>query len=320
MDYSDEYLRAVLPEQDPPGDFVSQEVEEEIASWIERDRIEDRTLIARSARWTYAIINELRLNQVKINWQYHPFWPLAFGWRVLNEPLGVGLLDSKSEDRGFGLILYMLPNTESLSGLVARIEFPRLNADFPLWLREASYEDHRPPHPQVGTSAAWARCAATGLWGVLTAGHVVPGTRPGRVVPLDNGANGLLLRSCHPQVDCAFVLTDAPSPIPALLPTRRFPAAGQPVTVECKNGSVSRTVTEVETNMQVIAVRAYTIKVFLDKALAKGDSGALVKTATNEAVGIYLGHLKTPAVPTGFAGRALNFEQALFALDVTAFR
>lgn len=319
MDYSDDYLRGVLPEQDPPSDFVPPEVDEEIAGWIERVEMVDRGLIARSTRWTYAIANELRLNQIKLDWRDYPPWAFHNLSLPLAQPLAIGVFDPATEGKHFGLILHVPPSTHERSGIVANIRFPRLNVSFPLLLRHSTYEDHL-VHPQSGTSAAWAMCNAAGGWGVLTAGHVVRSATIGGSVPLANGSSGLLRRTCYPSVDCAFVSTPPPMPLPALMPTRRFPAAGQKVSVECKTGSVQRTVVEVETNMQVVAIRLYDIKIFLDNELSPGDSGALVRTPTNEAVGVYLGSLTTPAVPTGFAGRALNFEQALFALGVTAYR
>ncbi|MBO9502546.1 hypothetical protein [Brevundimonas sp. A19_0] len=320
MNYSDDYLRRVLPEQEPPAEHVPPEVDEEIKGWIERDEIESKALIARSTRWTYAIANELRLNQVEVDWRHYPYWPFNDPLQLLRDPLAIGLFDPDTEDKGFGLVLHLPPGTEVIRGHAAEVRFPRLRTTVPLRFREAIYEDHHPIHPALGTSAAWARCDTTGLWGVMTAGHVVRTMGPGRTVPFENGAAGRLMRSCFPHVDCAFVLTDAPPQPPTLLSTRRFAAAGHRVTVECKSGSQPRTVTEVETNMHMVSVRSYDIKVFLDEALSHGDSGALVKTTTNEAVGIYLGALATPAVPTGLAGRALNFEQALYALGVTAYR
>lgn len=323
MEYSDSYLREVLPREDPPEAYVPAEVNEEIARWFGREEVEDQALVARSTRWTYALFNELRLNQGRVRWQPSPYWPFDRGWHLLGMPLTVGLFDQQTEERGFGLIAHVPQEADRGSflgpfAIVADVEFPRLRATFPFAFRQGAYVDHALIHPQIATASSWARCNTTRLWGVLTAGHAIGGTSPGKIVPLDDGTTGYLVRSHHPPIDAAFVNT-APPPASQPLSIRRFPATGQPVLGDLKSGPDRRTVVHVDSAMGVVNTRVYPVQLFLNAPFAPGDSGALIRTPGHEAVGIYLGSLVTPQVPGGFAGRALNFEQATLALDVTAF-
>lgn len=315
MEYSDNYLRDVLPHRDPPREYVPSGVEEEISSWGELGRDRNRALIARSTRWTYAIKNELRLNQVSIG--FPDFYPLFY--ELVFYDSMVGLFDFKTEIPGFGLI-HHIPNINFPRRSLDEVYFPRLDARFSLLLRQASYVDHGIYHPKNGTSTSWAKCNSSDMWGIITAGHVMNGLEIGDQVSLEKSQTGLLASNSHPFVDCAFIETAKPKDSLALLTTLRFPATGYPVVVECKTGPVRRTVVAVETNMGVIDIRSYGIKVFLNDALKMGDSGAIVTTEDSRAVAIYLGSLTTPEVPTGIAGRALNFEQAIFNLNVTAYR
>lgn len=319
MEYSDGYLREFLPDEDPVPDLLPIEVNEEIATWIERDELEDRALVARSTRWTYAMFNELRLNQIEIDWRGPPFW---WPWFLLTGPFkqpAIGLFDRKSEEPGFGLIME-IPATDDLQTMVvARVKFPRLNATFPLLLRQVSYDDHALAHPVGATSAAWVKCNTSAIWGILTAGHAVGGTAPGRPIALASGGTGALVRCYHPPIDAAFVQTANNPTATARLPIRRFPATGNTVVVEIQSGGVSRKVVHVDSAMGVVKTRTYAVQLFIDQPCSPGDSGALVRTTSGEACGVYLGSVKTSVVPTELAGRALNFEQATFALDITAY-
>jgi hypothetical protein len=313
VEYADGYLREFLPRDDPPAAFVPPEVEEEIAAWRERARVEDGALLARCTRWTYAMFQELRLRQIQIE--------LARGsivWTGIDPRVAIGLFDPKEEEPGFGLCLLVPPSSLPLFHVMAVVAFPRLEARFVLGARQAVEEDHAPIHPRNATSAAWARCNRTSLWGILTAGHAVGGRKAGRPVPLAGGGTGSLLRSFHPPIDAAFVHTAAPSPLPSLLAIQQFPAAGHPVSVELQSGPVGRTVFRVMDSLGVVDTRSFPVLMFTDRPCAAGDSGALVRAATGEAVGLNLGDFKNPQTPGGVAGRVLNFEQATLALDVTA--
>ncbi|WP_448229857.1 hypothetical protein [Pseudoxanthomonas mexicana] len=320
MRYSDEYLREFLPREDPPERYVPVDVREEIAGWIERDEIEDRSLVSRSTKWTYALINELQLYQFRIVGPYapifHHFYP--------NTPppvLSIGLFDSETEPGGFGFAVH-IPEITGLFArgeIIAYLEFPRLRARFPLILREVSYEDHALDHPINATASSWARCNETNHWGILTAGHIAPIAQPGQKVPLASGNHGVLARSYHPPIDAAFIQTAPPPDQVSQLPIRCFPASGQPVIAELKTGAASRSVVYVDSFMQVVKTRTYPVQLYLDQPFQPGDSGALIRTTGGEAVGIYLGSVKSPVVLTARAGRALNFKQAVFALKVTPY-
>jgi len=321
LEYSDDYLRQFLPSEDPMPDFVPNEVNEEVATWIERDELDDRALVARSTRWTYAMFNEWRLKQVKIDWEGPPhWWGDLWGYVMPGSFDGpaIGLFDRHTEKPGFGLIMETQVIDALRPTVVASIGFPRLKVAFPLLLRPVSNVDHALAHPYGATSAAWAKCNTSATWGILTAGHAVGGTSPGRTVPLASGPAGALVRSYHPPIDAAFVRTANRPVVTAPMMIRRFPATGHRVVVEIQSGGVNRTVVHVDSAMGVVNTRTYPVQLFIDQPCSPGDSGALIRTTSGEGCGVYLGSLSTP-VQTGLAGRALNFEQATFALDITPY-
>ncbi|MBH1736045.1 hypothetical protein I5V12_00340 [Stenotrophomonas maltophilia] len=320
MRYSDDYLRESIPREDPPGALVPAVVREEIAGWIERDEITDRRLVSRSTKWTYALINELRLFQFRILNPYGPILQL-FHPNLPPPRFMIGLFDGVVERNGFGFIAHVPAGSDwHLHGEIASwLEFPRLNARFPLIIREVRYDEHGPDHPCNATAASWARCNRTNRWGIITAGHAAPSARLGCRVSLESGSYGVLVRSYHPPIDAAFIQTSPPKEHVSKLPIRRFPASGQPVIAELKTGQQSRIVVHVDSFMQVVNTRQYPVQLFLDQPFQHGDSGALIRTSMHEAVGLYLGSVTSPAVPTASAGRVLNFEQAALALKVTPY-
>ena len=89
MEYSDPYLAEFLPREDPPPPYVPPEVEGEISSWIEGAG-ERAGLVARSARWTYAMFREFRLGQVLVDAAFS----LALD-RI--STLSIGLFDRRAE-------------------------------------------------------------------------------------------------------------------------------------------------------------------------------------------------------------------------------
>jgi hypothetical protein len=151
---------------------------------------------------------------------------------------------------------------------------------------------------------------------VITAGHSV-GSGTGRKVSLTGGAAGRLARSFYPVIDAAFVQTMEEPERASVMAISRFPAAGQAVRVGCQSTPVNRTVVRVEDNMGVVRTLSRSALLYTDQCCSPGDSGALVQASGGAAVGLYLGSLDTPDI--GSVGRVLSFEQALFALDVTAF-
>src|SRR5690242_10678749 len=254
MDYSDQYLRSVLPTSDPPLPFVPPQVEREIASWIEGPGYEDRALVARSTRWTYAMFQELRLGQVVVD---GPF-PLRFD---MGAELTIGLYDPQTEHAGFGLALLAVPSRRPPFELVGEVEFPRLARRFPLAVRQARYEEHAPPHPVGATAAVWAKCNRTSAWGLLTAGHAVAGMQN---VALASNQTGTVSRTAYPIIDAAFVLAGQGPASPALMKVLQFPAAGQQAIVELQAGPTQRNVVSAMDTLGNANTRAFRILFFTD--------------------------------------------------------
>jgi hypothetical protein len=313
MEYSDGYLREQLPTEEPPFELVPTDVSDEVAGWVERIDMEERGLIARSTRWTYAIFSEFELRQVELERGFSP-------WMFIGPHLSrvsVGLFDPEAE-RGFGIIIDVPPWPGPSFIVVDSLLFPRLGARFPLALRQSQIELHL-HHPANATSACWAQCNSTHVWGVLTAGHAVRSNRQGRPVALKSGDYGILYRSYYQPIDAAFVRVPNPPSNPNPLSVLSFPAAGQPVTVECQAGPEKRTIFAANDNMGVTNTRNHAVMFHLDEPCNRGDSGSLVRMLTGEAAGIYAGKQETPRRPSGVCGLVQNFEQAIFALNVTPY-
>lgn len=313
MDYSNAYLNEFLPRENPPEDSVPGDVEDEIYAWTERAEFPDKDLVARSTRWTYAMFSALGEGQIRRS--NGIFAPL--GTRLMTRTASIGLYDP-AEHPGFGLVINVPPWDGPVFDIIDTITFPRLGHTFPLAIRQSAVELHAPHHPANATSACWAQCNRTQDWGVLTAGHAISGNRPGRHVPLAGGSSGTLRRSYYQPIDAAFVATGAPPFAPTLLPTLSFPASGLPVTIACQSGSQPRTVVSVSDSLGVVQTREFAVLLHLDQPASPGDSGALVRLQTGEAVGIYKGALHSPKASSPF-GLAQNFEQAVFALDVNPY-
>jgi len=310
MEYSDDLLREALPTRPPPFELVPSEVLAEIERGSARDDdFEHSALVARSAQWTYAMFNELRLGRYYVD---GPIWTPA----LFCGHFAIGLFDADDEPAGFGLILFVRGLREA-PFIESHIIFERLGEKFPILHQQASITEHRPPHPQYATSASWARCDRDQRWGVLTAGHAV-GTSRGAPVSLSHGLGGIVARSYHPVIDAAFVHTDEAPSSARMMTVRRFPAAGNRVSVGCQSGGEQRHVVAVEDNMGVVKTLSRAAILYMDRCCSPGDSGALVKSG-DDAVGIYLGSLETEGPNPDTLGRVLSFEQAAYALEVTAY-
>jgi hypothetical protein len=313
MEYSDALLREALPKGPPPFEYVPDEVIEEIERNLREDDFEHASLVARSVQWTYAMFAELRRGQFSWDARYPP-------WRRLDLDVAIGLLNADLFGAAYGLTV-TIPGRRDVPDhfVIGMIAFDRLEHSFPVALQQAAVEDHSPPHPNGATSASWARCNRTQLWGIVTAGHAV-GSVSGRKIGLAGGAMAQVVRSCYPVIDAAFVHTLDEPDASRLMPVRHFPAAGQRVTVGRQAGPVDRAVVRVEDNMGVVNTLKRAALLYTDQPCSPGDSGALVRaTGEEDAIGIYLGSLDTPRVKGGEAGRVLSFPQAMFALDVTAY-
>jgi hypothetical protein len=323
LDYSDAYLREYLPDENPPMEQVPWDVIDEIESRGEFVG-EDPELLARSTRWTYAIFSELGLGRYRSERPYGyvlkdklrigPIWPPHDLRRV-----SFGLFDQASEQPGLGLILDVPQWQGPTFAIIDFISFPRLyGTSFPLAIRQSEIDLHV-AHPSGATSACWAQCRTTSLWGVLTAGHAVRSNRPGSPVPMAAGNVASLCRSYFQPVDAAFVQTPTPSHKPAPLPVLSFGTMGMPVTVDCQSAQLSRYIVEVQNNCGVLNTREVGVSLYLDQPAAKGDSGALIRAANGGAIGLYRGSINVPGAHAGQRGLAQNFEQAILALDVLPY-
>tara|TARA_R110002167_G_scaffold135138_1_gene321481 strand:- start:1279 stop:2256 length:978 start_codon:yes stop_codon:yes gene_type:complete len=320
VEYSDDYLREVLPEGNPPSELVPRELEVELSSIRERSE-GDWELIARSARWTHAMFSELGSGQFILSRFRFPY-PWEEGFFSLTElvrQLAIGLFDPSLERKGFGLIA-TLPAWEGPSfHVVAEIKFPRLRQIFPLVFRHALIEPHALQHPHLGTSACWAQCRTSRQWGILTSGHVVGGNGIGFSVPMASGQNGALIRSFYQPVDAAFVDIHSKPDQPTLLPYLRFPAAGQSVIIQTKAGALQRRIVAPMNASNVYHTREFAVLVQMDKPCEMYDSGALVSLPSGEAVGIYKGKCETEDTATPIVGLIQSMQQATYALNVDPF-
>jgi hypothetical protein len=331
MEYSIDDVREHLPSEDPPIKWVPRDVINEIARWPEAMQGDDGGLTARATRWTYAIFAELDFGHFTFESGGTPFWR-AF-WRdgefrrFYHGELSpsFGLFDKKSEASGIGVIIDVSERWRHILLLdrgfeiVGNLVFPRLNNQkFPLAIRCSEIDLHV-AHPQCATSACWANCNQNNsFWGVLTAGHAVP-RRNGGSVPMRTGASASVARNYYQPVDAAFVKTSAPSGPTHPLGVLSFPAMSMAVTLHCQSGNTTRTIVDVTTNCGVTHTRRIGIRFCMDQPASPGDSGALVTAANGDAVGIYTGAMKVPGPPPGVRGHAQNFEQAVYALDVTPY-
>lgn len=322
MEYSDNYLREYLPRFNPPIELVPRAVVREVERRSDY-MVESPELIARSTFWTYALFSEISLRQYRSrNPMYRQRmlpWHLSTWPGRSTEQLSFGLFDMSREEAGIGFILDVPPWDGPEFMIIDRLSFPRLGGvTFPLALRQTQIEHHL-DHPQGATSACWAQCRTTWCWGVLTAGHAIEGSSPGWGVVMESGNTASLGRSYSQPIDAAFIVTPAPPYAPAQLPVASFAAMGMKVVVELQTGATERTVVDVNTNCGVVNTREIGLIFCLDEPECPGDSGALIRLLSGEAIGIYRGALVVPGAPSGHRGFAQNFEQAIFALNVIPY-
>jgi hypothetical protein len=324
MEYSAVYVREHLPSKDPPLELVSGEVQDEIRRWSEYRKDDDGELTARATRWTYAVFSELGMGRFRFDSLFYRGWPDEF-WPIVGmrfrdlSGASFGLFDAKTEKPGLGIIIDVpqWPGPNFL--IVDTVTFPRLNHQkFPVAIRQSEVDLHL-SHLLNATSACWAQCKQnSAVWGVLTAGHAVSGSRTGRTVAMAAGPGGTLVRSNYQPVDAAFVKAVPPSSL-SPLPVLSFPALSMPATIHCQSGGKAKTIVEVTNNCGVLHTKALGICIYLDQPESPGDSGALVTVSNGDAVGIYKGKMQVPGAPAGVRGVAQNFEQAIYALDVDPY-
>ena len=315
MQYSDDYLREYLPRENPPIQLVPGRVIAEMERRGERTRREDRGLIDRSRLWTYAMFSELALGQVRLR-SVVGWWPRADG--VVHAELTIGLYDAQAEKAGFGFCVNVLASDRAPFDIVGEIEFVRLGQSFPFATRATATELHTATNPSNATAACWAKTNSKGQWGIITAAHAVNGVAPGHGVAMDDGSTGILEPHFYQPIDAAMILSPKPFGPLSPLPIVNFPTTGDAVTITARSGSLSRSVISVGNPSGFYQTRSFALLFFLDNPGVGGDSGALIQLATGEACGIYCGAEPVPGT-SGKTGRALNFAQAMFALDATAY-
>jgi hypothetical protein len=331
MRYSDGYLRDVVPPTDPPSGEVPLAVVAELERLADDLSSSDgpTETYRRSARWTYAVIEQYRLGNY-IWEQFHDLfpWQLFGGEARLLPPIQFGLFDPDYEVPGFGVIVATPPSQfQTGPGRIGTIRFPRLERTFVLITRMMLTTLHAPAQPANANSACWARDnASPSIWGFLTSGHAVSGLAQGAAVPLAGGHSGTLEICRHPPVDAAFVSTAAPKrpkpqPLRALS-TINFPAAGLPVEVVTATRVKQRHAVTVQQSMGVFNTSYYGIQVFFDQPCLPGDSGSLVRAPAGDGVALYSGE-QGGCTYNGLTNQTLglgqHFGQALYALGTSAW-
>ncbi len=329
MEYSNAYLRDVLPAESPSELAVPEPVMQEIFTLLQDGESfdgDDSFVLKRSVMWTYAAFEQMRLGNFELELG-SPATERQGGFGKEAGRAHFGLFDPTFEKPGFGLILdadWPVRPPMPQRALAGIIRFPRLGQSFPVIERQMVTILHAQAAPVNSHSACWARDnKAASNWGFITSGHAVAGGS----VPLTNGANGIFARSHHPPIDAAFVAT-APPARPELrklanLATLRFPAAGLPVEIETPKGPQLRHVVSVFNSLGVINTTYFGIQLFFDNSCQPGDSGSLVRTLAGDAAALYSGELRGAAL-NGLTNQILgigqHFEQALHALNVSAYR
>ncbi len=96
------------------------------------------------------------------------------------------------------------------------------------------------------------------------------------------------------------------------------PTSTREIVAWIERGALSRTVASACNSLGLYRTRLHPVLFFLDRPCVPGDSGALVRLTSGEAAGLYTGAQPLPATG-GNSGRVLNFAQAMFALDTTAY-
>jgi hypothetical protein len=317
MFFTLEYLRSILPPP-PPEEYVPTAVREAISLGAIASQQDDPELINLSARWTYAIFNELREGQAQFSIKTPPPSPFRFSRTFGN--LSVGALDQEFETAAFGLAVQGLAEKSSVIG---EVHFPRLNRTFPLALRALVEDPHAPPSSTNASSACWAEDRKQrGVWGFVTCRHALTNLTAGNPVPLKGGGSGQVGRKAPPTVDAAFVIVGAPPTGVSPLQTTTFATSGQRVDIHTGQGAAQRSVVSITDTLGVINDPYHPIKVYLDQPCQPGDSGSLVALPSATGIGVYCGSLSGATVggqTNQTVGFAQHLEQAVQILDLDPY-
>lgn len=340
MDYSRAALRESLDELglDPERarDFVDRRVMAEFESRfgepdlerlftaLNEDPADYLGVVATSMLVTYAVLGEIEKDVFEVDATHGPLRPLLRlrlprieRWTLRRA--SIGLLDRGIDPRGrrFGITIGLPRRFPPVSSTVGVVRFPRLRIELPLSVTRSQPELHSPMHPENATTTCYG--SRSGRIGIVTAGHAVKGLAPQRQVALDTGEFGRLIRSGYRPIDAAFI--EIPHPPSGLesLPVRVFPVPGDELLVRTRRSAVRRAIADVGLTRVEPNFRDYPLNFLIDAPFARGDSGALVRLVSGEALGIYVGSQRR-LLPTGagtaVAGVAQNFAQAMYALKL----
>lgn len=292
---------------------------------LDRDPERDISLIIRSTLLTYAVMAELEAGNFEVETPYF-LRPIGPGFeRLIAYDGAVGMVQTlRSRRPEFGVSV-KLPRwlfNEPFIDLpfyperASTVRLPRFDLRLPLSVSVGIDIPHRAPSPAHATSACYA------VWGdvtgVIVAGHSVRNCVYGDYVPLDTGDIGRFVGSGYRPIDAAFLDVADPPHSLSDLPVVAYPAMGDEVVVQTRDGDEYRVVAQVNNSMVSPYFSEYPIVLYLDRACQSGDSGSLVRlVTTGEAVGIYTGE-HDPIEPRaeGPLGTAQNFAQAIYTLGV----
>ena len=196
-------------------------------------------------------------------------------------------------------------------------------------IRPSEIERHNLPlsvSGSAGTAGCYARSArlakataGKASEGVLTAGHVVAGLPLGYQVTVGSmpGQQGYLSDVAPECIDAAFISVPWPRPSPKRLPIQSPIVVGDPAEFHGIHSTVTGAFVTTIMSHPAYLGAAMPQLVFLDRVGVKGDSGALVRSPSNEGMGMYLGLIRPQTSPN--EAMCLNLHQIEYVLNLSLF-
>jgi hypothetical protein len=297
MFLNSEVMGRLIPEGQPPEELVP-DAARNLAS-----HLVNRPVLYRSYLWASALLNAGFQSAIPVP----PRFVHASAGFV---PIATALLPQKLSyvPPGIAFGVYILAEGRGGEQTIQVLQLAgRL---FPVVTTYGEIEMHGgPPNPVNATSTCWVRNAGTSLpWqeGILTCRHAV------RTLPM--GSAVALVPSIHHATPASSTLADRnactidaaileiqPADWPAgvvRLSVSRPSAPGQPVQFEDRSGTVHSGHILRVFNYNTYIGNLFGQRVIADCHAAAGDSGSFLRdSATNEAVGIYMG-----TIPDGAGG------------------
>lgn len=235
-----------------------------------------------------------------------------------------GFADPDFERDAFGVIVYAAPTEEAQSREEHSIEVG--GHRFPMFVRRPIEEYHATPseHPSKGTAACWARSQKVRLSrsvGFVTAAHVLPSQKIGSRVRTTRGHGTVLDVGPGGQygIDAALV-EPAPGAKPTLttqLTLLNLIALWIDVTLVGASGQITTKVVQTTDTRGILHHPSIPARVFIASPGQAGDSGGLVKDASNRGVGLYMGALTDPSGQT--TGFCQHLGQAAHVMNLTLY-